>query len=275
MIKGNCQKINIYAFSMVAVAVFGFPIFWIIISAFKPPLELFTVPIHYIPRDFTLCNFIEIFFESDFPRFLLNSIIVAIGVIILNIITSTMSGYGLTRYRIYGKKTLARIVLFSYMFPPMILVIPQFIIWQKIALTNTYIGIILAQTAIALPFSVWLMWKYFQTIPVSLEESAWVFGAESLQSFYQIALPQAKPGIVAVSIFSFAVSWNDFTMSNILLTLPERQTLPVGILTFIEGHAINWGEIMASCFFLILPGFLLVYFLQKYILQGFRVAEVA
>jgi multiple sugar transport system permease protein len=228
-----------------------------------------------MPSVLTFQNFDKILFNSQFPMYLTNSLIVATAVTIITVIAATLAGYGLTRINIYGKKTIAKLLLFSYMFPPMILVIPQFIIWHKLNLINSYLGITLAQIAIALPFSTWLMWKFFLTIPLAMEESAWVSGASNFQAFYEIALPQAKPGIVAVAIFAFAVSWDDYTIANILLPVPNHQTLPPGIYnTFMQGLAVSWGEIMAASVFLIVPGFIFVYFLQKYLLEGFQIGQM-
>jgi multiple sugar transport system permease protein len=160
------------------------------------------------------------------------------------------------------------------MFPAILLGIPMFIIWRQLGLLNSYIGVILAITALSLPFSLWLMWKFFQTIPQSLEESAQVMGTSRFGAFYDIALPMAKPGMMAVAIFSFAVAWNAYTVPKILITDRSHWLLTIAVDSFIQTESINWGPIMAASSLMLIPAFIFVYFLQRYILRGFKAGGI-
>lgn len=266
---------GLYFATILMSILYLFPVYWMVKSAFQPSQRLFNsaVSLRPIPATFTIDNFNRLLFGSEFVTFYKNSVIVVVGVMLLTIVVATLAGYTLTRIDIRGKKTIANLTIFSYMYPPILLVMPMFLLWVSIGMTNTYIGLILAQSALTIPFSIWLMWQYFQTISISLEESAWIYGASRKRAFIDIALPKAMPGITAVAIFAFAVSWNDFTMSNILMRETSMRTLPRGVLTFSQGYTIDWGLLMGANFLIAIPPFLLVYFLQKYLLQGFKVAN--
>jgi multiple sugar transport system permease protein len=253
------------------VIVVGFPTYVMLKASIQPELELFSNTFLFVPRSPTLGNFAGLFTETSFARFYLNSIVAALGTMVISVVSATLAGYSLTRFSFPGKKRLAQSVLFSYMFPPLLLALPMFMIWRDLQLLNSYPGIILAHSAHALPFDIWLMWKFFQTVPISYEESAWIYGASRLRAMRDVAIPMALPGIIAVSIFSFAISWSDFTFANLLLTQESMKTLPIGMLGFIEQQAVNWGLIMSASVMMALPAFLLVYFLQSYLLRGFSV----
>lgn len=253
------------------VVVVGFPTYVMVKASLQPELELFSNTFLFIPRHPTFDNFVNLFNETLFIRFYWNSIVAAIGTMIVSVVSSTLAGYALTRFSFPGKKRMAQSVLFSYMFPPLLIGLPMFMIWRDLQLLNSYPGIILAHTAHALPFDIWLMWKFFQTVPISYEESAWIYGAGRLRAMRDVAIPMALPGIIAVAIFSFAISWSDFTFANLLLTQEPMKTLPIGMLGFIEQQAVHWGLIMSAAVMMALPAFLLVYFLQSYLLRGFSV----
>lgn len=273
--RNQFVRAGLYLATILMSIFYIFPVYWMSKSAFQPSQRLFdpSVSLRAVPAEITVDNFQRLLLTSDFVTFYKNSVIVVLGVMILTIVVSTLAGYTLTRIDIRGKQTIANLTIFSYMYPPILLVMPMFLLWVSIGMTNTYLGLILAQSALTVPFSIWLMWQYFQTISISLEESAWIYGASRKRAFFDIALPKAMPGITAVAIFAFAVSWNDFTMSNILMRETSMRTLPRGVLTFSQGYTIDWGLLMGANFFIAIPPFLLVYFLQKYLLQGFRVAN--
>ena len=259
---------------MLSTGVLLFPMFWMFSTALRKEGELFTRGVQLLPETWSLENYTTLFTLTDFTAYYVNSVLVAIGVVGLTTLLSTLGGYGLARVDIPYKSVLARGVLIGYMFPAIMLGIPMYIIWRQIGLLNSYAGLILAETALSLPFSLWLMWKFFQTIPTSLEESAQMMGATRFGAFFDIALPMSKPGVIAVAIFSYAVSWNAYTIPKIILTDSSRWVLTIGIQSFTESEQIFWGQIMAASSLVIIPAFVFVYFLQKYMLRGFRAGNV-
>lgn len=246
-----------------------FPIYWMVATSLMPPNSLFSIPNPLIPTDITLETYRSVL-QTDVVRWYKNTIILAAGVVSLTTVAATLGGYGLARLDIPFKKTFARVILFGYMFPPILLSIPMFIFWRQIGIINSLPGVILAQTATTLPFSLWLMWQFFQTVPYSYEESARVIGCSRFQAFYEIALPLAKPGMIAVAIFSFAIAWGAYTIPTILLTSNSKWVLTQGLYSFTQQESVLWGQIMAASALLVLPTFLFVYYLQKYILRGFQ-----
>ena len=261
-----------FALLLVVLVLVAFPFYWMVLTSFTPREALFRPPYRFVRLDLSLGNYRELLFATEFVRYFANSLIAAVGAIVLNVIAATLAGYGLTRFAFPGKKTFAFGTLFSYMFPPMLMAIPLYILFSALKMRNTYTGLILAHMAISLPLNIWLMWQYFQIVPPSLEEAAWVSGASRLRALRQVCLPSARPGILSVAIFSFALSWNDFTFAFLLQTDRKMFTLPVGLATFVEQTGVHWGMVMAAAVLVSVPTFLLVFFLQRYLLSGLRTA---
>lgn len=262
------------ALTLAVVLVILAPIYWMVVTALRPRRAATSLDLTLIPRELTLVHFERLLFVTDFPLWFFNSLIVMIGVVTLTVVLSTLGGYGLARIDIPFRKTFARGILFGYMFPAILLAIPMFVFWVQWGLIDSYLGLILAETALALPFSLWLMWKFFQTVPYSLEESAQMAGASRFRAIVDIALPMARPGIVAVGIFSFAISWNEYTMPLILMPSQENNVLTVGIETLIDVETILWGQMMGAVFIAIIPAFVFVFIFQKYMLRGFRAGGI-
>jgi len=258
----------------VALFVVVAPLFWMFSTALRPRNQLFDLPLTLVPETPTLVAFQQVVSNSNFLTWYANSIIVAAGVVTLTTVTATLAGYGLTRISIPFKKTFARVILFGYMFPAILLAIPMFIFWRELGWIDSLFGLVLAETAISLPFGIWLMWKFFQTVPISLEESAQMAGASRFRAFYEIALPMAKPGMVAVAVFSYAVSWNEFTMPSVLLVNNESWVLTLGLFSFTQQNQVLWSQLMAACALTVIPSFLFVYFLQRNLLRGFRAGGI-
>jgi multiple sugar transport system permease protein len=257
-----------------AVLLIAFPLFWMFSTALRTEEMLYVTPAPLVPDSLTFEHFRTLFVNTEFTTYLLNSIILAGGVVGLTTTAATLGGYGLTRLEIPHKKVFARTIIFGYMFPPILLAIPMFIFWRKLGMINSYPGLILAVTATSLPFSLWMMWKFFQTVPKSLEESAMMAGAPRFRAFYEIALPMANPGMIAVAVFSYAIAWNAYTLPTVLISDSSKWPLTVGIQAFLKTDAISWGVLMAASAIAVIPSFLFVFLLQKYLLRGFRAGGV-
>lgn len=251
-----------------------FPVYWSVSSAFKSIQELFANPAPIVAFTPTINNFQRVLFETNFPIWYRNSIIVGIMATLISTGLAALAGYGLTRATFRGQRTLARSILFVYMFPPILLAIPLYVLFFQLKVLNSYIALATAHAALALPFATWVMWQYFQTIPITYEESAWISGASRLRALWDVVFPMARPGIIAVSIINFSFSWNDFTMAVVIMTEGSKKTFPVGVNQFIELTAVHWGLVNAASVLIMLPAFLLVVFLQRYIILGFGVTEI-
>lgn len=268
------KTMGLYALLGLILLTILFPLYWMFITSVRPRADILTRQPTVLPGELTLANYERLFFFSDFLMYLQNTVIVMIGVVIITTTLATLGGYGLTRFDIPYQDTFAKGILFGYMFPAILLAIPMYILWSQLGIINSYIGLMLAETALALPFSLWIMWKFFQTVPSSLEESARVAGASRFRTMVDVALPIAKPGIVAVGIYSFAVSWNEYTLPKILMPGADNYVITTGIQAFTEQNTVMWNQIMAATFLASLPAFLFVYAFQKYLLSGFDPTDI-
>lgn len=263
---------GLYGLIGLIVVTILFPLYWMFTTSLRPRNEVLTRTPTLIPTELTLANYERLLFFSNFPQYLENTLIVMIGVVVITTTLATLGGYGLTRFDIPFQDTFAKGILFGYMFPAILLAIPMYILWSQLGIINSYLGLMLAETALALPFSLWVMWKFFQTVPPSLEESAQVAGASRFRTMVDVALPIAKPGIVSVAIYSFAVSWNEYTLPKILM--PQSFVITTGIQAFTEQNTVMWNQIMGATFLASLPAFLFVYAFQKYLLSGFDPGDI-
>jgi multiple sugar transport system permease protein len=264
-------EVGAWGVILLSLFVFGFPIYWMFISSIQPSQAIISFPPNLVPVEITLANWERLFFETQYPIWLKNSIIIAVGDVIVATVLATLAGYAFTRFDIPLKKWLARIFIFGYMFPKLTLGVPYFVVFTRIGLYDTLPALIISHQAVILPFTTWIMWQFFQTVPISLEEAAWVYGASRTKALFEIALPSALPGIMATAIFAFSIGWSDFTFALMLTATPTSQPLTVGIQSFMQQLQIYWGNLMAASAGLVLPPFLVVLLLNRYILAGFTV----
>jgi len=256
----------------IIVLVGVFPIYWMTQVSFTDYQTVIdTVTVVPTPGIFTLDNF-AILLDPAIVRYLFNTTVVAIGTIVTVVVVSLVAGYGLSRLSFPQKENFARVLLMGYLFSPIVIGVPLYQIWRSIGLLKTRIGLILALSAISMPFAVWLMWKYIQTIPEAMEESAWVDGASRWRSFRDIVVPQCRPAIIAAALFAFAIAWNDFTFAEILLPTEATTTFAPGILrTINQRQFLPDAQIMAVSLAMTLPPLLFAYFMQSYLLKGFQI----
>jgi multiple sugar transport system permease protein len=261
------------AISTAVIVVVGvFPLYWMTQVSFTDYQTVIdTVTVVPTPAIFTLDNY-AILLDPAIARYLFNTTVVAIGTIVTVVIVSLVAGYGLARMKFPHKENFARVLLMGYLFSPIVIGVPLYQIWRSIGLLKTRIGLILALSAISMPFAVWLMWKYIQTIPEAMEESAWVDGASRWRSFRDVVVPQCRPAIIAAALFAFAIAWNDFTFAEILLPTEATTTFAPGILrTISQRQFLPDAQIMAVSLAMTLPPLLFAYFMQSYLLKGFQI----
>lgn len=264
----------LYTSALALVMVLGFPIYWMAQTAFTTRLGVQQGDLLPTTETFTTEQF-DILLDPTIGQYLLNSVIVTVGVVVTVLVVSLIAGYGLARFEYAHKVKTARFLLLGYMFSPVVLAIPLYLIWKTLGLVNTYLGLILALSAISMPFAVWLMWKYIQTIPASMEESAWVAGAPRWRGFIDVVVPQTKPAMIANAIFAFAIAWGDFTFAYILTPANEATTFPAGLYrVFNASWDTGWPEFMAMSLLLTVPPLLFAFFLQSYLLKGFKIRTI-
>jgi multiple sugar transport system permease protein len=270
-----------------------FPLVWALSTSLKPKSEIFATPPTLIPRATTLENYEALltgrqqYYQADpkaaasgpspaafFTRWFLNSMIVTIGSTLISIVVSTLAAYSLTRFRYWGRRFIPYFSLLGYMVPSIIFVFPLFLMMVRLELTDSLWSLILGYVCITLPFCMWLMWAFMRSIPLEIEEAALIDGASRYQVFANVVLPTALPGIIAASIFSMIVSWNDYLFGRVFMNSLDNFTLTVGVMLFFEGTHVDWGLLMAASVLMTLPMAILFMTLQRHLVAGFGAGAV-
>ncbi|KXG10286.1 L-arabinose transport system permease protein AraQ [Anoxybacillus sp. P3H1B] len=243
------------------------PFLWALSSSFKTLEEIVSGTVSFIPKQFTLENYRQIFVEQEmFPRWLLNSVIVAAAVTVLNLLFNSMAGYALARLRFPGKKPLFVIILAVLMIPAQVTLIPNYLILKWFGWLNSYQGMIVP-TMMNATF-IFMMRQFFINFPKELEEASALDGLSRIGTFFRIVLPLARPALAAQAIFVFMGSWNDFMRPLIILSDPAMFTLPLGLNSFKGQYISYWNYIMSASMVFTLPVLLIYIFFNRYFIKG-------
>jgi len=271
-VQKRVKRVSLVVIALLVAVFVTVPVYVMVAIALQSPTAVFAGgDVNLLIEELTLRNFRVLFEDTNTVTYFTNSLIVTASSTLLSTSLAVAAGYGLTRFDFTGKTIAARAVLFAYMFSPIVLAIPLYVIFFSLDLLNSYFALTIALTGISAPFTIWLMWQYFQTVPIALEESAWVRGASRTRTLWDVVLPVARPGYISAAIFSFAVAWNDFTMARVVMSQDEMYTITVGASLFLDRVSIGWGETMAVSLLICIPPFIIAVFLQNYLLQGFNV----
>lgn len=270
----SSRELAVYGCALVLLIFAAFPFFWMISTAFKPLTEIFAYPPYFFPKDSTLANFVRLFEQTRFLTYFKNSVIVSTSAVVFTMIIATAGAYSLTRFRYYGRERIASLILFTYMFAPIMIIIPFYVLIRKIGIANTHFALIMAYTAFCLPFNVWLLRAFFQSIPIVLEEAALTDGAGRIQAIIHVVFPLALPGIIATGIFTFILAWNDYIFVRILITSDELKTLSVGIADLYNATVIDWGMIMSGGMMITIPVLVFFTFIQRNLIAGWGAGAV-
>lgn len=227
------------------------------------------------PAHFSVKNFVDVMTEQPFGRWLLNSVMVSVMTTVLGVFLACTAAYAFSRFRFPGRDTGMLAFLVSQMFPGTLMLIPLFIIIVKwLGLGNTFWGLVIVYATTAIPFCVWMLKGYFDTIPVDIEESAVIDGASRQTIFLRIILPLAKPAIAITALFSFMTAWNEFILASVFLEAESMYTAPVGLRFFVGGFSSQWGFFAAGSVIVSLPVVILFLYLQKYLVSGLTAGSV-
>ena len=258
-----------------ALVIFLFPIYWMVLSAFRHNNGLMQRPLNFAPTLDTIKNFVAVLSNSKYVRFIGNSLIVSAGTMVSCVVLSLLAGYALSRYRFPFRKTIMSTLLSVQMFPTVAILITLYTFFVQFKLTNTYTGLILACLCISLPLSVWMMKSFFDTIPTSLDEAARIDGCGRMQTLLRVILPMMKPGIYAVGIYSFLMAWDDFVFSKVLINVNDKKTLTVGIAeSFLGEFSHNYAGMMALAVIAALPIVVIFIAFQKFLISGMTAGAV-
>ncbi|MBO0660975.1 carbohydrate ABC transporter permease [Jiella sp. MQZ9-1] len=250
------------------------PVYWVVVTSLKIPREIYALPPTLIPHIPTLENYRAVLFESNFPHFVLNSFVVAVGVTVISAVIGALAAYPIARMQFHGRSATARLIVAAYLLPPSLLFIPLFIVLQKLGLVDTKLGLILAYLTFTVPFCTWMLIGYFRTIPHELDEAARMDGASRLQTLRSVVLPIASPGIAVVALFAFTHAWNEFLYALVYVYSNDSKTFTAGLAGLVMGDTFIWGQLMASSVIAILPILVIYIAAQRYIVEGLAVGSV-
>ncbi len=268
------ERIGVYAAALLVAAVILAPPIWLFISSISSSAELLSVPVHWIPEAPTFDRYLQIIqgtgseSAAGFRQAMVNSLLVASFVTLVCISVGSLAAYSFARMGFAGHGNLIYLLLLSYTLPPLMLVIPLFRVMGDLKLTNTILGLVIIYSALLMPFAVWIMRSYFQTIPMDLEDAAMIDGCSRLHAFWRVILPISVPGIVATGLFCFLAAWEEFLIALIFTSSPAAKTIPVAIAEFTGRHAIDYGMMATGGVIAAIPPVLIALIFQRYLISG-------
>jgi multiple sugar transport system permease protein len=264
------RVVTVYAPLAAFLFVLLFPFYWMAITTFKPNEELLSRegnPLWVINP--TLAHIKKLLFETSYPDWLWNTMLVAVVSTFLSLFCSVLAAYAIERLRFKGSRYVGMSVFLAYLVPPSILFIPLAKVVFEVGLFDTRLALILTYPTFLIPFCTWLLMGYFRSIPFELEECALIDGASRLQILTRIILPLAVPGLISAGIFAFTLSWNEFIYALTFISSSEVKTVPVAVITeLVEGDVYHWGSLMAGALLGSLPVAVLYSFFVEYYVSG-------
>jgi ABC-type glycerol-3-phosphate transport system permease component len=229
------------------------PFLWMILSSFKSLAELYHIPITWLPKAITIANYEKVLFDSNVPRYFVNSSIVSLGSTILGLIFATPAAYAFSRFEFRGRSVWQIAILMSHLLPSAALIVPLYIFLGYLNLLNSILGLILVYLVLTLPLSIWMLTGYFKSIPFEVEEAVLIDGASRWGILLRIMLPLSLPGIVVIFLYSFVATWNEFIFALSFANDDTVKTLPIGLAEFSTEYDTDWGAIMAASVIMSLP----------------------
>ncbi len=251
-----------------------YPVSQILTISLRPADRLMSTSLEIIPKEASLRNYKALFTERPFGLWLMNSTFVAFVVTLTGVALASTAGYAFSRFSFIGKKIGLLSLLVTQMFPATMLLLPMYIMLVKLHLINSYLGIIIMYSATALPFCVWQMKGYYDTIPTSLEEAGRIDGCNRFQTFYKIILPLASPALVITALFSFMSAWTEYIVAAQILQDTQMWTLPLGLKSFESNMGSEWGLYGAASMIVTIPVVVLFLSLSKWLVSGLTLGSV-
>ncbi len=260
------------AMSYALLTLFGlfalYPVVQIVTIALRPGDQLLSTSLSPIPAGATLANFRILLTETSFLRWVGNSALIAFAVTLTGVALASTAGYALSRFRFLGRSSVLNGLLVTQMFPATMLLLPLYLILIKLNLINSYLGVVVIYSATALPFCIWQLKGYYDTIPLSLEEAAGIDGCTRWQSFRLVVLPLAQPAMAITALFSFMTAWNEYVVAALILQDTDKFTLPLGLKMFQSNMSTQWGLYAAGALVVSIPVVLLFLILSRYLISG-------
>ncbi|MFK7793255.1 MAG: carbohydrate ABC transporter permease [Devosiaceae bacterium] len=264
---------NILAWGIVLAV--AFPLFWMLVTSVKPGFELFRRPPTMLPETFTLEHYLHLLQRTNFLTYFRNSVVLSVATTVVVVTIGTLGAYSLVRFKFRGRESLAFMVLFTYLLPSVVLIIPLYLLLVQIGLSNNIFSLVIAYTTFALPYALWLLRSFMAGIPEDLESAALVDGATRMGAFRDVILPQLLPGIISTALFTFILSWNEYLYALVLVNSDDARPLTTGVMNMlVSSFNIEWSLLMAASVMMSVPLIIVFAFLQSYLTSGFGAGGV-
>lgn len=263
-------RIGVFLAMLILVA----PGAWVVLTAFRPNIEVLARPAVWIPQNPTLDNFARLFgFSSEqqglpVAQYFINSLVISVTSTVVAVLIGMAGGYAFARYRFAGKGAMFLAFMLSRTVPGVALSLPLFIIWSRIGLIDTSWGLILVYMAVNIPFTIWLTDGFFRQIPQELSEAAQIDGCTRWQAFWAVEFPLARSGLASAGIFAFLTSWNEYALASQLTRTTASKTMPVGLMDFTAQFTVDWTGMSAMAVLIIIPALVLTFVVQKHLIAG-------
>jgi multiple sugar transport system permease protein len=263
-----------YLALVLTVALTVFPLVWLFLTSIRSSADIFSVPVHIIPKTATLTQYVSVFAQYDTMGYVWNTIIVSVATVILVHLLAIPCAYALSRFRMPGAMLIFGLLLIMRMIPVIALAIPLFAVFAAMGLLDTIWALILSHTAAKLPVAIWLLLGFIQDVPKEIEEAAQSDGAGTIRTLVQIVTPLIAPGIGASAVITFLFTWNDLLLALTLTSSKAAQTLPVGLTNFVSQFGIDWGAMSAAGVLMVIPTLVFVWFAQGLLVKGLTTGAV-
>jgi len=268
------QRTLIHIALIIACVIAVYPALRILTVSLRPLNILMSTSLAIIPQGATLKNFATVFAQTDFVRWIWNSLIITLSTAIVGVIIASTSAYAFSRWSFPGRTGALVFLLATQMIPAAMLMIPLYILSARLGIINSWRGLVIAYSVQAVPFSIWILKGYYDTVPYELEQAAMIDGASRMGSFYRIILPLSTPALAIVFLFNFMQAWNDFLLARIMLQKSELLTWPLGLQTMQGQFQTQWGNFSAAALMISIPVMILFFFSSRWLVSGLTLGSV-
>jgi arabinogalactan oligomer/maltooligosaccharide transport system permease protein len=262
------KRLVIHLVLALAALIAFFPVLRVFSVAIRPGNKLLDPTFTLIPEGASLESFQHVLGDTDLPLWLFNSLVVTVGTATVGLIIAATSAYAFSRYKFPGRGLGLTTLLATQLIPAAMLLVPIYLLAVQLKLPNTYVGLLIALSVTSVPFSIWILKGYYDTVPIELEEAARIDGCSQLGAFYRVLLPLSTPALAIVFLFNFLAAWNDFFLARILISKEEMLTWPLGLQRFQQQFQTQWNDLAASSILISIPVVLLFLYSSKWLVSG-------
>ncbi|MEV0389084.1 carbohydrate ABC transporter permease [Nonomuraea sp. NPDC050643] len=265
--RGPLASVGLHAGLLLAVAISLFPVVWLVLTSLKPRDSWLSAELQLF-NDSSLDNYARVLTGTQFPQWLLNSVLTAGLTMILGVFLAATTGYAVSRFRFPGHRGVMWLLLITQMFPVAILIVPLYNLMAGLGLLNQIPGLVIAYMTIAVPFCAWMMKSYFDTVPVEIDQAGMVDGLTPFGVFWRVVLPLARPGIAVTAFYCFMTAWGEVGYATVFMSQEDKRTLGVGLQQFIGQHWSDWGLMTASAVLIAIPAGAVFLLVQRHLITG-------